>query len=170
MILKHFVKYYNQHDIDEEVAPGWGTKCCGIACLAMVIYRNKKAKIPLNDLLKKGLEMGAYSERGWIHNKLLDMATEYGVCGEARSIESNFKNFCSTLQGGSVIIASVAHQFPVDGRKGGHLVLVNGYQCSEKPALYVNDPSRWGRSLRRISFERFAKSFSGRIITLHDAQ
>jgi hypothetical protein len=65
------------------------------------------------------------------------------------------------LATGKMIIASVAHQFPGDGRRGGHLILLHE-RAASGGEIYLTfmDPSDWGASHTTIPFARFCKSFA----------
>jgi hypothetical protein len=62
------------------------------------------------------------------------------------------------------VIASVTLGFPEDGRRGGHLVVVCGFEEREPRVVHVRDPARWGASRSSVGEARFLASFSGRVI------
>jgi hypothetical protein len=66
----------------------WQERGCGIACLKMILDGFRISDdLPLvpsyGELLHRGLDMGAYCERGWIHTGLVRLANEYGIQGTA---------------------------------------------------------------------------------------
>jgi hypothetical protein len=70
------------------------------------------------------------------------------------------------VQTGGPAIASVTLHFPTDGSQGGHLVLVTGvtYIGGTVVDVHFNDPSRWGAVNNVVPADRFAASFTGRIV------
>jgi Peptidase_C39 like family len=145
----------------------WSDRSCGIACVRMVIGYFFPDKIPsLPKLLNQGLQISAYCSRGWIHAKLVELLGFYNVAGEAIGITSDLNFIISKIKIGQPIIASITEKFPCDGKKGGHLVVVNGYVIGEdgQTLIFFNDPSAWGQSNNSVTAERFFSSFSGRII------
>jgi hypothetical protein len=64
------------------------------------------------------------------------------------------------------LIASVSFQFPDDGRRGGHLVVLRGYELDQAdPLILFRDPSGWGQQHDRVALSRLASSYIGRCIT-----
>jgi hypothetical protein len=43
------------------------------------------------------------------------------------------------------VIASVTEQFPDDGRSGGHLIILRGFEDGPDPTIFIRDPSAWAR-------------------------
>ena len=102
----------------------WGERACGIACASMILHYRGNTGLSRAELLHQGRARGAYSEPGWIHRDLGDLITNHGVPAEARGV-SDLTELAEALSDGPVI-ASVSFQFPNNGSKGGHLVLVTG--------------------------------------------
>ena len=68
------------------------------------------------------------------------------------------------------LIASVTSEFPADGRRGGHLVVLRGYELGHAdPLILFRDPSGWGQDHDRVRLSRLAESYSGRCITFKPA-
>ena len=82
------------------------------------------------NLLQSGLARGAYSDNGWIHHGLLEMARDYGIQGQCHR-HTNIEHVINTIGRNSVCIVSVTRYF-LGGQKddagnplpkGGHLVV-----------------------------------------------
>jgi hypothetical protein len=63
------------------------------------------------------------------------------------------------------VIASVTEQFPDDGRSGGHLVILRGFEDGPDPTIFIRDPSAWGQRHDRVPLSRLSPSYAGRAIT-----
>lgn len=147
----------------------WGKNACGIACLLMALrYFTQDNSIHKHKLLHDAIASGAYSPQGWIHSKLAELAKFHGLSSAAIDVGPDLDRLSTYLDENVLVIASVTWQFPCDGRKGGHLVLLNGYSRTKTllTRLFVLDPSSWGREHDWIEPERFLCSFTGRIIPL----
>lgn len=166
----------------------WVERACGVACLKMCVEAVGGPVRSLVDWAKLGLERGGYliredkedgslHEVGWIHSALADMARNEGLLAEARP--AALEEIPSFLGRGLMVVASVSYEAGDDRvpitKQGGHLMVVTGVECKDgKPqAFYVNNPS--GRRLElqnnaRLSLERFAPAYSGRVILLGRAQ
>lgn len=147
----------------------WSDNACGIACLLMALrYFGRDRGIELHDLLHQGIATGAYSPRGWIHAKLAEMADSYGLASSAREVGDDLEEICRLIHRRVLVIASVTWGFPCDGRKGGHLVLLNGFSRGGETITRLNlrDPSSWGLRHRSVDPQRFLCSFTGRIVSI----
>src|SRR3989344_2190699 len=69
--------------------PDWQRRACGIAALKMAMdflenvrsssLRHPTSKLDLDDLIKKGVALGAYKpDIGWVHDGLVLLAKEFG--------------------------------------------------------------------------------------------
>jgi hypothetical protein len=67
--------------------------------------------------------------------------------------------------GKAPLIVSITEQFPDDGRRGGHLIVVRGCDDAPDPMVFIRDPSRWGQTHDRVPLSRVTASYSGRAIT-----
>ena len=125
------------------------------------------------DLVYRGLEIGAYCDRGWIHTGLVKLANEHGIEGKAFR-QSTVPRMLAEIQKDRPCIASVTIRLQgrlrrADGqlwRPGGHLSVVVGYEKEDNDvtAVIVNHPSSWSEynwECRPIELERFEASFSG---------
>ncbi|MGH3568333.1 MAG: C39 family peptidase [Pseudonocardia sp.] len=148
-----------------EQAIYWSRRSCGVACVGMLLDFHNGPGPSLVSLLAQGLALEGYSPRGWIHATLARMLDSHGVPAEAMPIRSA-EEFVDSVRSGIPFITSVGDEFPTDGNKGGHLVVVTG--CTDVggalSAVYFNDPSAWGRSHHTVTAERFFASFTGRVV------
>ena len=139
----------------------WGDRACGLACLRMIISYYRMQVPSQYELLVKGLERKAYSSKGWIHRGLAELGESYGLRAAPIVIE-NVNELECVLKTIGPVIASVTHNFPEDGRRGGHLVVVCGRHKDPESTVSFRDPSRWGASHSIVSEKRFFSSFTGR--------
>ncbi|WP_327101424.1 cysteine peptidase family C39 domain-containing protein [Nocardia vinacea] len=171
------VHRFPQHFTDDETDdPGfpwpdggpqtWGDRCCGIACLRMLL-RFHGLPVPLQrELLREGLATNAYATGvGWTHAGLVALATRHGLAGTAEAVDR------STLQGmaadGIPSIISCTWQLPEDGRQGGHLIVFTGEADRDGDTIAgFADPSRWGAEHSEVPARRFWASWTGRAIML----
>ena len=112
-------------------------------------------------------------EVGWVHGVLAAMAQENGLTAEAHL--AGVEDIPGYLRQGRMVIASVSYEAGDDRlpitKQGGHLMVVLGADCVDgKPhAFYVNNPSGRRAELQagaRLSLERFAAAYSGRVIVI----
>ncbi len=151
-----------------EEAGSWTKRICGLACLKMVIARITGKVVPLKILLEKGLAVNGYMKGiGWIHQGLLDVASQYGITGQCQSIGAELEVIDTALQQNQLVIASVSCGFNPK-KKGGHLVLIIGMQDD---GFIIHHPSseeneQWQHHF--ISKGHFMRSFSenGNIIMI----
>ncbi|MCJ0875558.1 hypothetical protein [Streptomyces sp. AP-93] len=117
-------------------------------------------------LLAQGLELGAYTPKGWHHQGLVNLADGLGLSGVAAHFDSP-EPLQRLAQEGIPAIVSCTFTFPEDGRRGGHLVLFRGerIQLGQRVAGFA-DPSRWGALHDELPAERFWASWTGRAIIL----
>lgn len=72
-----YVPYYSQYD--ESLDEHWQKRVCGLVCLKMVLDFYGSQTPDLKDFLKLALEKEAYhNPNGWIHDKLLEIAKDFG--------------------------------------------------------------------------------------------
>lgn len=150
--------------IEERSHDYWSDRCCGLACLRMVIS-HYKIPIPTQlELLKEGLKRKYYISKGWLHQGLADLGEMYGVKGNPIVVKSG-KELENLLVTKGPVICSIAPKFPKNGSKGGHLVVVCGRIHTSKGRLICfRDPSLWGETNSIVFEDRFFSSFSGRAI------
>lgn len=162
-------RWYDEGFRSREDSIEWSDNACGIACLLMALrYFLGGGTVRKQELLHEAISAGAYSPRGWIHYKLAGLAISHGLSSSTADVGADLDLVCNYLDKNMLVIASVTWRFPCDGRKGGHLVLVNGYTRTRGglSRLLLRDPSSWGRDHEWIEPERFLCSFTGRVISI----
>lgn len=161
----------------------WVERACGVACLKMCVEAAGGPTRSLVDWAHLGRERGGYLVRqdadgttrevGWVHGVLAEMAQESGL--SAQSHPASLEEILIYLRQGRMVIASVSYEAGDDRlpitMQGGHLMVVVGAECLDgRPsAFYVNNPSGRRAELQagaRLSLERFAAAYSGRIIVI----
>ncbi len=144
-------------------AEEWSVRVCGMASLRMILLALGQDAPSLTELVKAGVAVGAFSERGLLHASVAELAVDRGVASQAEAVPA------ADLPGrldGAPLIASVTTGFPMDGRRGGHLVVLRGYELGRAdPLILFRDPSRWGQEHDRVRLSRLAQSYTGRCIT-----
>jgi hypothetical protein len=147
----------------------WGGRSCGIACVRMLLLACFGTAPPMAVLLHDALGIGAYCDAGWIHSGLVELGRRHGLDGVAAPMDRH--ELTAALDDGLAPIVSVTAQLPVDGRRGGHLVVLHGRAGvgPEADLLLFRDPSRWGESHGEVSSDRLMASYSGRAILLWPA-
>jgi ABC-type bacteriocin/lantibiotic exporter with double-glycine peptidase domain len=117
-------------------------------------------------MLSQAIKSGAYLQSaGWTHKGLIDLATKYGMKGQAydmtKSSQSTaFSAFTTQLKTGPVI-ASVHYKFeptnPIP-----HLVVIVGM---DKTHVYYNDPASAGAE-KKLSIADFKKAWKQKFIVI----
>jgi hypothetical protein len=91
----------------------WQNRCCGIACLRMVLdyfdWGNQK-KLSYWEVLNLGLDCNAHCEKGWIHQGLLNMGRFFGIKGGCHQ-KAHIEDVISAIDRGSLCIVSVTAAF-----------------------------------------------------------
>ncbi|WP_329430636.1 cysteine peptidase family C39 domain-containing protein [Streptosporangium sp. NBC_01495] len=139
----------------------WSNRACGAAGLRMVMLAYGVEAPSVVELLHLGVKHKALSERGWIHARLAELATSFGVPARAEAVAP--EDLIGAISAAPLII-SITEKFPTDGRKGGHLVVAHGY-AGAGPAILIRDPSAWGQEHDRVPLRRAVASYTGRAIT-----
>lgn len=169
----------------QEAVRQWEKNCCGIACLRMILayygVTNDQQRTGYWNLLQAGLARGAYSDKGWIHRGLLDMAAELGVSGQCHR-RVDMARVMETIRRGSVCIVSVTRYFlggqpderGVPLERGGHLVVAYDLHDGDGTAgLVCNHPSsgrQWNKAAWVVELEKWERSFSGACIEFFPGQ
>ena len=171
----------------EAEAEYWTARGCGIACLRMVIdgfrrIRRLKPMARQGELIRQGLDIGAYCEKGWIHSGLVRLARNAGLDGRCFR-NAGVDDIVRELVLGRPCIASVTAGF--DGgepdwqghptRRGGHLVVVIGIvnEESKVSAFIVNHPSsdsKYEWEQRAVDLNLFCRSFAGLFMSFWEPQ
>jgi hypothetical protein len=133
----------------------WSDRACGMAALRMILLAYLGTAPPLTQLVRLGAQDGALTGRGWLHAgiaRMARMAQGYGIPATAEAVSApDLSRYLDTAPA----IISVTERFPVDGRKGGHLVVARGYSGSpDDPDIWIRDPSAWGQQHDTVTLSR----------------
>jgi len=161
----------------------WVERACGVACLKMCVEALGGPVRSLVGWARLGVERGGYlvrhdaggnaQELGWVHGVLAEMARENGLTADYHP--ASLEEIVVDLRQGRMVIASVSCEAGDDRllitKQGGHLMVVIGVDCADGHpcAFYVNNPSGRRTELQagaRLSLERFAAAYSGRVIVI----
>lgn len=140
----------------------WSERACGIACLRTIADHHRLAVPSQEKLLTVAIALQAFTDRGIVHSKLVDVASTLGLSGAAVAVEQVEALFELGAHGFPSIV-SVTHLLPMDGRRGGHLMVADRLAGQGEEVRFV-DPSRWGRRHHQVGLERFRASYSGRAV------
>lgn len=149
------VPYYSQH---LNVAdPEWQSRACGIVCLKMLLDARNIVTPTLDEMIRGGVTLGAYSENGWLHDGLTALGAKYG--GELYRKEFRKKDadietseklntegiqaILTELEAGRPVIVSAIKNFEI--RNKFHMVLVVGAEIEEGivRGFYYHDPDSY---------------------------
>jgi hypothetical protein len=155
----------------------WSWSACGLACTKMILAYSTGDVVPIVTLGKKALSYGCYdlplmTSAGLRYGPYVTFVhKEFGWHASVRSPMIR-EDIIQALSKGSFVIASVnaAIRQPSSRpkSKGGHLVLVVGYDVSKKE-LYIHNPSGEVEKTQQampISFQDFEKFFAYRGIII----
>ena len=164
----------------------WGVpRACGMACVKMVAEAFGGSKRPLMDWVRRGMDrkgylieqdpFGDWIEKGWLHQALADVCQAEGLT--ARACEARIKDFPRWVEQGNCVIASVSFEVGTDlpvTRRGGHLVLITGFELTDGnlSGVIVHNPSGRSKALRInacIPLKRFNQAFTGRVVVVSRA-
>ncbi len=143
----------------------WQKRACGIASLAMLIDFYKPDTITPQQLLVRGINSGAYTDAGWSHQGLANLASKYGLKGKVYDLsklgsQTAFNQFKDILKNGPVMV-SIYYKFDPKSTIP-HLVVINGVA---NDMIYYNDPAaKTGE--KKISIADFMKGWKKRFITV----
>lgn len=175
--------WQNSGAVDKQEYSLWVHSICGMACLKMILKDREQRDTKTITLAKKCMSYGGYTlheEFEYIppsgvifkgFKKFLEK--EWHISVKVRKYLS-IKRICRELNKGNYVIASVDSAISdlekrYRGKKGGHLVLMTGYDLPKR-VLYLHNPSGiFGKSQEHfeISFEDFGKVFGERGIVVH---
>ncbi|SCF77818.1 Peptidase_C39 like family protein [Streptomyces sp. MnatMP-M17] len=140
----------------------WSNRACGLASLRMILLAYGREAPTVTELLKLAVKNEVLTPRGALHAGIAKLATDFGVPSRAEPVPAG--DLRERLDDAPVIV-SVTEQLPNDGRSGGHLVILRGYENSSDPAVFIRDPSAWGQTHDRVPLSRLTSSYTGRAIT-----
>lgn len=140
----------------------WSNRACGLASLRMILLAYGQEAPTVTELLKLAVKNEVLTPRGALHAGIASLATELGVPSTAEPVR--VEELPARLDEAPLIV-SVTEQFPDDGRSGGHLVILRGYEDGPDPTIHFRDPSAWGQRHDSVPLSRLAPSYTGRAIT-----
>ncbi len=155
----------------------WSWNACGMACTKMILAHQTGEVIPIVPLAKKCAEYGGYTfpletSNGLVYKPYSQFMTKEFHIKAVPVAPLLLKEMCMYLSQGSYVIASVNAMIrdprSVPPNKGGHLILMLGYDV-DKQQVYFHNPSgtkRDNQAYAAVSFKDFKKFFSGRGIVL----
>ncbi len=166
----------------------WSWSGCGMACFKMALEYFTGQKVPLVVLGKQCLVYGGYQmnqqafNRGdYLHSLpglfykpfIRFIRHEYGLTGrvsrfltvEQIAYEISRKNLVIVS-----VSADIADQQNYSGSKGGHLILVNGYDLPKKQLIFHNPSGKntKNQQLARINFQDFIRYFDNKGMVIFD--
>lgn len=155
----------------------WSWSACGMACTKMILAYRTGRIVPIVELGKKCAKYGGYtmpieSSVGLLYKPYRKFAAKE-FDWNAKIVEGmSQREVTHALGRGDFVIASVSPLIrdPKSSptAKGGHLVLMTGYDMS-KEEFYLHNPSGTSKSTQEyaaVSFHDFKKFFSGRGIVI----
>lgn len=159
----------------------WSWNTCGMSCFRSVIEYIHGLDVPTISLAKRCAQYGGYKISqtdidGLYYQPAVDfLATEFGI-GARVAAPLSMPDIMGEVSKRNLVIASVHRDIrnpeSVPPRKGGHLVLVTGYDLTENDGLlFLHDPA--GRYLisqqyARIALTDFSKFFAERGIIIEN--
>jgi len=155
----------------------WSRNMCGMACLKSVLKYGKNKDVPIAELGKKCQDYGGYITNGSEIDGLFYapfiefIKKEYELEGEVKK-HLTIDGIVEELAAENFIIASVSHHIrnpsSTPPNKGGHLVLMLGYNLTEEKLRFHNPSGFSGVSQENteISFRDFDKFFAKRGIVI----
>ncbi len=151
----------------------WAFTMCGMASVAMIIEYFKNKKIKVVELAEDALQNGVYRDE---KNELSDMryrefgqwVTKYGLRACVYTKLST-KGIRYAVSKGKFVIVSVnpnirGYDTALTSQKGGHLVLVTGYDLSggtitiNNPSGFVSSNTQIGHAIKEEEFIRYYAS------------
>lgn len=162
---------------DKEEYIFWSWRACGMTCLKMILDDMGKGQYPLVELARSCVKYGGYDPKrddlGLIYKQFcIFVKKDFGI--KAKVVKRlNIREIKRELGKGSYVIVSVHpdirdRENPEPKRKGGHLVLVVGYDEDSKK-LYINNPSGTYQISQKsydLTEKEFEKFFAGRGVIL----
>lgn len=165
--MKISVPYYSQYL--NVINPEWQLRACGIVCLKMLLEARGVTTPLLDEMIKDGVALGAYSENGWLHDGLIALGIKYG--GSLHRKEFRKKNedkevveklskeginaILGELEAGRPVIVSTIKNFEIKNKF--HMVLVVGAEMEEGivKGFYYHDPDSYTETKGAYQFVPF---------------
>jgi len=171
-----------------EKAQYWEKSCCGVLCLKMaldayLIRKGQEIAPSIAEIIKKGLELNAYTHAlGWSHDGLIRLAESFGFT--AKPFDNlKISELAESVRNNNLSIVSIKVAFNNNRtlkekiffwkKYGGHLALVIGVEeANGKIAgFYVHHTSirqEYNWRGRFIALDDFIKGFTGRGLAVRD--
>ncbi|MFF4517280.1 C39 family peptidase [Streptomyces mirabilis] len=140
----------------------WSNRACGLASLRMILLAYGHEAPTVTELLKLAVRHEVLTPRGALHAGIARLTTDLGVPATAQPVP--VEDLLTCLDDAPVVV-SVTEQLPDDGRSGGHLVILRGYEAGPDPTVFIRDPSAWGQRHDQVALSRLSPSYTGRAIT-----
>lgn len=149
----------------------WSWNGCGMACLKMILAHRKKQVVPLVTLAKQCLSYGGYQEPldispGLFYKPFCTFVEKEYQLKAVPVPVLTISDICHALAQGKYVIASVNYAIrnpeSIPDKKGGHLVLIVGYD-KERDVLFIHNPSgtsKESQAYAHISFKNFKRFFA----------
>jgi len=131
-----------------------------IAIDSYLEYKGIFNKTTIDEFIEEAEGLGAYSEDGWLHDKLASLAKSKGITATCREV-LNIKQIIQAILDNQLPILSVGPSFEVSKEKKGRFVIVTGFKSSERQIreICVYDPLT---DEYCIPIKLFEDNFSGR--------
>ncbi len=156
----------------------WAFTMCGMACTSMILDFYKGEKIKPVVLAEDALKNGVYEVEGEIisnmkYREFANWVDKYNLKAEVFT-KLNIKGIQYALSNENLIIASVnpnirGYDTAPLNQKGGHLVVVTGYNLKEN-TITINNPSGFRSTKTQVGHTLlvldFLKYYAGRGIVL----
>lgn len=164
----------------------WSWSICGIACLKMILQSKNHKEIPIIALAKNGLKYGfysinqdAYDKEDYI-NSISDLKYKPFVKFINQTLPLHAKiinpltlnEIIYYLDQDNFIIASVSSKIrepkSIPTKRGGHLVLILGYDLSNHTIIFHNPSGVYKKSQKytKVSFPDFNRFFANKGIII----
>jgi hypothetical protein len=170
----------------------WSPRCCGMACLQMILQHRDASAPDLLTLLHGARRRGAYipqadgTVKGMIYAPFVEhIQAEFGLTGvvhprlsldellaQLGPVQLDGQTGTGRPWFGRMVVASVHREIrrpdrPAPDRGGGHLVLVTGHDTAEGTISFVN-PSGHTPAARaaRLPTQVFDSFYAGRAVTV----
>lgn len=165
--MKIKAPYYSQYiDVEDKE---WQQRACGVACLKMLLESNGIKTPSIDEMIKNGVVLGAYSENGWLHDGLVSLGEKYGAKlyrKEFRKKDADTDTLDKlNIEGIDMIIGELYECRPViisaiknfETRNKFHMVLVVGAEIEDGvvKGFYYHDPDSHTEAKGEYQFVTF---------------
>ncbi|MES2225804.1 MAG: C39 family peptidase [Patescibacteria group bacterium] len=156
----------------------WAFTMCGMASAAMALSHLKGIEKLPAELAEEAMRHGVYADEAGIisgmkYREFVPWIRKYGIKAEVYS-RLSLQGIRYALSNGKLVIVSVnpnirGYDTAPRGQKGGHLILVTGYDL-EAGTIHINNPSGFTSTNtqrnHRLSNKEFDRYYAGRGIVL----